>query len=126
MAKRYTALDPAYLSTHGDRFIKLSREGLSVRAIARDLGVRDLTLRRWRSRHPEFAHAYAMGRQHAQWYWERKGRAALRDGKPFSLEVFKHAMRYFPDYQLDVKITHRHRKDIAPQQRVMERVVTTR
>lgn len=49
-------------------------QGCSVKECCAMLGISELTMRRWRKAHEEFAEAYRFGRMLRQAWWERLGR----------------------------------------------------
>jgi hypothetical protein len=98
---RPTLYDPAF----GERVITLGKEGASVVEMATTLGVSRTTMEtNWTAAHPDFAEALEMARQHAQVWWERKGRDGMSQ-PGFQGNVWSRSMAArFPN---DWRETHR-------------------
>lgn len=81
-SKDYCALLVEYMS-----------RGLSLEAFVARIGISRETLYNWLEKHPEFKHAYNIGRGASQEFWELRGIEAMRWGSSVNGTVWKFNMQ---------------------------------
>jgi hypothetical protein len=91
-----------------EQVIACGKDGKTLAEMAVEIGVDRDTVKEWRKEKPEFSAAIKRGLEHAQAWWERKGRFATFESSGFNATsyIFQMKNRFKEDWRDRVETDH--------------------